>query len=232
MPDSAIILQAQDVRCAPAAPGLSIDCETRKLTLFWGDEDSGKNHLLRLLGLLEIPADGEVFFHGAPTSQLPEVLRTDLRNVQFGYLFAEPFLLPSLSVVENVAMPLLKISSPSQDQARIRTQELMAFVGMDCDCSAGADQLSLVEQHKVALARALINQPEVLIVENIDHNLHGEDLARFGALLQRASTEFGPATIVTAASESISSMADRSLHLVGGIICGDSRASIKGGATV
>ena len=196
---------------------ISVACEERALTLLWGAEGCGKNLLLRLLGLLEAPDAGEVYFRGGPTRELSGEARAALRNRHFGFVFSEPFLLPSFLVVENIAMPLLKISSSSTGEARERTQAMLDFVGLHAAGEYGVDQLSLYEQHKVALARALVNQPEVLIVENIDTGLHGEDLAQFGGLLQRANTELGATVIVTASDKTAVPAAHHAEHIATGV---------------
>jgi len=225
---SNIILRAENAASGGAGP-LSVACEDRALTLIYGDEGCGKNILLRMLGLLEVPACGEIFFRDASTRELSGEARAGLRNLHFGYLFAEPFLLPSLSVVENIAMPLLKISVVSSDEARSRTQEVLDFIGLPNAMEYTVDELSMFEQHKVALARALVNRPAVLIVENIDTALDGDDLLRFVEYLQRARTEFGTTPVVTALSEVSVPTADCVIRIANGVIPEDSNAVVKKG---
>ena len=208
---------------------VSIGCEEGVLTLICGGEGCGKNLLLRLLGLLEAPSTGEIYFHGNPTRELSAEARAGLRNRHFGYLFTEPFLLPSLSVVENIAMPLLKISVVSSGEARSRTQAVLDFVGLPDAMECRIDQLSMFEQHKVALARALVNRPSVLIVENIDAALLGEDLPRLVALLHHANSELGATPVVTALNAAAVPDAGCFVPMVNGLVAAGSEAGFEKG---
>ena len=235
-----IILEARGVSClgasnaGPLAPvrGLSLAIREKTLNLLAGDEQCGGNLLLRLLGLLETPGEGEIFFRGAGTRQLPEEARAELRNQRYGFLFAEPFLLPSFSVVENVAMPLFKISGVGADEAQQRTEAMLRFTGMLNFGNEGVGRLTHVEQQRVSLARALVNQPEVLIIENVDAGLAGEELSGFIDLIQRAGIEFGTTTILTATDRGLLNATGRVIELSGGTIFHDSLATVEnGGAT-
>ncbi len=230
-PSSNIILCAEEVSNSRASgsgelsriDGVSLSCAGRTMTLLWGADGCGKGTLLRLLALLEAPERGEVFFHGSPTRGLSAHERAEMRNRHFGFLFTEPFLLPSFSVVENIAMPLLKISSATPEIARDRTLELMQFVGLAEDAEMACDGLSFYEQQLVSLARALVNQPEVLIAENIDRNLPPEEAWRLMDLLRQANAEFKTTTIVTASSEVLAPLADRVVNIAAGRIHRDSQ---------
>jgi lipoprotein-releasing system ATP-binding protein len=227
-----IILRAENAGCNPASGDVgpvSIACRENALTLLWGGDGCGKNVLLRMLGLLEVPAAGEIFFHETPTRDLSAEARAGLRNLHFGYLFAEPFLLPSLSVVENIAMPLLKISVVSSDEARKRTQSVLDFIGLPDAMEARIDELSMFEQHKVALARALVNRPRVLIVENVDAALGGDDLRRFVELLRRANLEFNATPVVTALDEASVPAADCVIRMANGAVAEVSSDAVNKG---
>src|SRR5947208_8510900 len=118
------LLRAENVGCsrglraegASSVRDVSIGIEPRTVNVLCGPEGCGKNLLLRLLGLLEMPDAGRIFLHETSTAELAENVRLDLRNRRFGFVFAEPFLLHTFSVVENVAMPLFKISGTGLEQ--------------------------------------------------------------------------------------------------------------------
>lgn len=225
-PAKNIILRAEMVACGsgtlpggrPRIERVSLDCEAGTVTLLQGAGGCGKNLLLRVLGLLEAPDAGEVFFRDRPTRGLSEADRAALRNHHFGYLFPEPFLLPSLSVLENIAMPLLKISAVSTEEAQARTREVLDFVGLVDATESGIDGLTLFEQHRVALARALVNRPSVLIVENLDASLRDNELAQFAGLIRRSGVEFDAAVILTASDDSDVLPADRLVQIVDGAV--------------
>lgn len=197
---------------------VSVRCEENIPTIFWGSDDCGKNALLRILGLLEAPDSGEIYFRETPTRILTPEARATLRSRHFGYLFTEPFLLPTLSIVENIAMPLLKITSASTVEARTRTEEMLAFIGLENEAECGIDELSLFGQQKIALARALVNRPDVLVVENVDAILQGDELQQFASLIYQAGLNFGTTPILTASSASAIRMTGRVIHLINGAI--------------
>src|SRR5438067_9580873 len=162
---------------------VSLAIEVGTLNVLWGGEGCGKNLLLRLLGLLEAPDRGDVFLHGASTRALDEPARLELRNRHFGFVFNEPFLLDSFSVTENVAMPLFKISGAKVEEARKHVEQLLEFVGLRAQAQLGVGALSLLDQQKVSLARALVNQPEIVIVENASARFSEHELMAFSEIM-------------------------------------------------
>jgi lipoprotein-releasing system ATP-binding protein len=232
-----IILEARGVSCSraanagPLAPvrDVSLSIRAGTLTLLAGDGQGGENLLLRLLGLLETPDAGEILFRGGATAGLSGEARAELRNQRFGFLFAEPFLLPSFSVVENVAMPLFKISGVGAEEARKRTEAMLEFAGMADLGDELVGGLAHAQQQRVSLARALVNEPEVLIVENADAELDGEEQPAFNELIRRANAEFGATTILTAADCGQLHFTGRVIELAGGAIVRDSQSAVESG---
>lgn len=141
-----------------------------------------------------------------------------MRNQRFGYHFAEPYLLPSFSVVENVAMPLFRISAVDTGKAQEQTRMLLDFVGAGAREKASVAQLSRFEQHRVSLARALVNRPQILMVEAVDRDLRGEDLCEFCAILRRAVNEFALAVIFSASDNTLGGVADNTFEIEEGVI--------------
>lgn len=206
---------------------VSLALEPGTITMLGGPAGSGKNLLLRLCGLLETPDAGEVFLHGQPTRALPDEARLALRNRHCGFVFAEPFLLNTLSVLENVAMPLFKISGLSFEAARAPITEMLTFVGLTHSADLPAEQLPHAGQQKISLARALINRPDILLVENLGERLPQRDLAEFAALLMQAQQTFGTTILATAEHRAVWPEAPRYLEMAGGEIAAESRASAK-----
>ena len=193
-----------------------------RLHILRGAEDSGKSAFFRFAGLLESPAEGEVLISGDATRGLEEDARTLVRTQRIGFAFAAPFLLSSFSVIENVAMPLFKISQVDPDEARRRTEELLEFVGLAGAMKAQVDELAPAAQYHVAVARGLVNTPVALFVENLDGVLSGQELEAFTDLLRRAATAFGPAIVATASAGMKTLPTDRVLDLEHGSIARDS----------
>ncbi len=225
-PPSAPVLRAESLvhrRSAPALlDGVSLAIQPAAFTLISGPEDSGAGLLLRILGLLEAPDAGEVWLDGKPASSLDEAARLELRNRHFGYLFAEPFLLDSFSIAENVAMPLFKIAGFDLGQARARTAEVLRFVGIEAMADAGVLDIDRIDYHKVALARALAVSPRVLIAEDFALQLPTREVAEFAALLHSIPQRLGISVVATSPMHPEALSPDREVRLEQGVIAGDS----------
>ncbi len=198
--------------------------EARMMTLLRGPVGSGKNLLLRLLSLQESPDAGEIWYHGKSTANLSESKRANLCNQQFGFVFANPFLLPALSVMENIATPLIKTcQSPSTGEvkARDRVEELLNFVGLPGYGHAMSMELTLGEQKRVALARALVNYPEILFGEEIDRDSSEAEVAEYAALFEHSVLQFGITAVVTARRRLPGVLPDREIKMAQGRIVFD-----------
>jgi lipoprotein-releasing system ATP-binding protein len=197
---------------------LSLTIAVGDIVALTGEEGCGKNLVLRLLGLLEPPDTGEVFFDGQPTSGLTDDARIELRSRRCGYVLSAPFLLAAFNAAENVAMPIFKISQLTPEQARDRTEALLRFVGLDD--VACQKTLPPALQYRVALARALANNPTVLFVENLDQLLAADDLPDFRRLLHAAARELSVAVVLTASPALTPVDGERRFEIADGrIIC-------------
>lgn len=235
-----VVLCANAVSCARALGSphrppahvrdVSLAIEAGTLNVVFGETGCGKNLLLRLLGLLEVPDAGDVLLRGASTRALEEAARIDLRNRCFGFVFAEPFLLDSFSVAENVAMPLFKISGAEVREARDHTERMLEFVGLRDSAPRSIEMLPLPDRRKVSLARALAHQPEILLVEDADAGLGGGgELGDWMALLRRTRAELGMTVLLSAGRADAVPEPDRTLGMRDGIIFDDSRPVPAGG---
>ena len=184
------VLELRDATCGPLRFHAGV------LHLLTGEPASLRSAWLRVLGLLDAPESGALFLEKQNVTALAEADRDRIRSERCGFLFAAPFLLPAFSVVENVAMPLFKISHFSPEQARERTDLLLEFTGLTAEAQQPADELTDFQQHAVSLARALANDPAVITVESLDA-LAPADAARFIALLRQACARFGVAVIAS-----------------------------------
>jgi ABC-type lipoprotein export system ATPase subunit len=183
-----------------------------------GATDSGHELLLRLLGLLEPPVRGEILLDGEALPTLDADACLKVRERRLGYVFSSPFLLSAFSVIENVAMPLFKVSSLEIDDARERSDIVMGFAGL-CELSqTPCSELPAFAQHRVSLARALVNHPAVLFVESLDATLADEDLRLFSILLRQAAIQFDVAVIASASPDFATDPADRVFHVAGGTV--------------
>ena len=186
-----------------------------------GPAGCGKELLLRWLGLLQPPTEGEVVVQGGATRALNDEARAELRTQRFGFVFSAPFLLQTFSVIENVAMPLFKVSQVTPEEARRRTEALLSFVGLTEAAEVPVEDLPVRAQYQVAVARGLVNEPSFLLVENLDGVLAGEDLQIFVELLHRAGERFGTTIVATASPDLPLLWPHRVIDMAEGVIVGD-----------
>jgi lipoprotein-releasing system ATP-binding protein len=221
----AALLETQNV--SAAKPGgatlkdLSLTIQQGGINILAGDAGCGKNLLLRLFSLLERPERGEVFVEGAPTVELNDEERAAVRNRRFGFVFTAPFLLGGFSAIENVAMPLFRISHVDPEPARRRSESLLDFVGLRHAAEIRVDELRGCDQFRVALARALINEPTVLFIEDLDREEEQRGSGGFHDLLRESCARFGTTVLATAAREFTPGLYDRRIVLCAGSIESD-----------
>ncbi len=157
-----------------------------------------------------------------PPASLDDTGRLELRNHAFGFVFAEPFLLDSFTVAENVAMPLFKISGFDIERARMRTAEVLDFAGLAFAADCTVADLSILDHHKLSLARALANAPHVLIAEEAGLQLPPEEFRELAALLRAAPDLLGVSVIATSPAGPDILTPDREIRLEHGEITADS----------
>lgn len=213
------LLQCRDLRCrrplwrdgASEVRSISADFGGGQFHAVCGPDGCGRNLFLHLLGLLEAPDGGEVLFDGGGASGLPVAERDALRQRGFGFLFPACALFPSLSIIENIALPVLKAGGHTDDDQAELTLRALQFCGLEGGASRPVAELSPSEQALAALARAIVHRPRVLIAESPAEEGLLVPLAR------RAVDEWG-LTVVWGARENSPAgrAADRRLTMSGG----------------
>lgn len=188
-------------RAEPPVPSrveeVSLRLPRDRFTVIAGDELAGKDALFRLLTLAEPPTSGDLHVDGESTAAWTPETRSALRTGNLAVLFSGGFLLPSLSALENVAMPVLKRTQAGPDEVRAQVEQLLQFVGMSGGEQILVGHLRPGDQFRVALARALGQEPRLLVAEELDRNLYGADLEYAAMLLKRACGEFGVTVVAT-----------------------------------
>lgn len=154
-----------------------------------GPSGSGKSTLLNLLGTLDFPTTGEVLFNGIPTTTLVSDELVKLRNNNIGFIFQTHLLLPQLTVMENVLLPVIPQDKRRQRQAPERANQLLAIVGLADKANCYPGEMSVGECQRVAVIRALINEPELILADeptgSLDHD-SAEKLIEMFMELRRA----------------------------------------------
>lgn len=177
-----------------------------------GESGSGKSTLLHLLGALDRPTAGQVFFGDTDLNTLSEEAAADFRNRELGYVWQFHYLLPEFSAVENVAMPLL-ITGTAPAHARQQAGEWLKYVGLSDRAEHRPGELSGGEQQRVALARALIAKPKVLMADEPTGDLDGKTAEAVLELILRLHREHGLTSLLVTHNLDFAARCDRVLRI-------------------
>ena len=164
-----------------------------------GSENHGKGLMLHLLGLLLPPKSGDIFVDGSRVNDLDVDGLSYVRNHKYGFLFSAPFLLPTFTVLENVAMPLFKIAEVAAPEAKVITEEILEMLGVSRLENAAVESLQGLDGMLAALARALVHHPRVLIAEGVGSNLRESEAIALLSMLRESGRRLGVTVIATLA---------------------------------
>lgn len=210
--------KADEVR---ALDGVDLSIAPNEYVSVEGPSGSGKTTLLNLLGLLDVPDEGHVYWEGSPVAQLPERERTRLRRTGIGFIFQRFYLLPTLTALENVALPLQANGVPASAR-RDRARALLAQVGLSDRERSFPHQLSGGEEQRVAIARALANSPHLLLADEPTGELDSVRAQQVLELLEDARRSSGAAVVVVTHNPVVAARATRHLTMRDGRIVADS----------
>lgn len=152
-----------------ALDDITIDIQAGEFIMITGRNGSGKSTLLHQLALLDSPNNGEIFVEGNKTTHLPEKLKMELRLSQLGYIFQEYALIAELTAIENVMLPAMMLESSKV--AKSKALKMLSKMNLQDKVKRLPSQLSGGEQQKVAIARALINEPTIIFADEPTANL-------------------------------------------------------------
>lgn len=200
-----------------ALRGITLKILPGEIVAITGPSGCGKSTLLHLLGALDIPTSGQVYLEGHPLHSLNDDKLTALRRLKIGFIFQFFHLLPTLTVEENVLLPLL-LSGRVNSLARTRARELLAAVHLSDRSHHRPHQLSGGQLQRAAIARALIHQPSVLLADEPTGNLDSASSAAVIELITRLARKEKTTVLLVTHSESVASTADRRIALVDGRI--------------
>ncbi len=203
-----------------ALNGLSLEVPKGQFLSIMGTSGSGKSTLLNLLGALDVPSSGSISIDGKEISQLPDDALSRFRRERLGYIFQFFNLLPTLTAAENVILPAL-LSGKSRKEMEPKAVALLEQVGLKGRSSHHPDELSGGEMQRVAVARALLQEPALLLADEPTGNLDSKTGAEVLRLIREATRSRNLTVVMVTHDAKAAEVGDRLVRLADGAIIGD-----------
>jgi len=197
--------------------GIDLSVNKREVISIVGPSGAGKTTLLQVLGTLYRPDAGSILFNGTDLSALGKKALARFRNEHIGFIFQFHQLLPEFTALENVFIPAL-IARQSEKKARERAAELLNFLGLSERAHHKPSELSGGEQQRVAVARALRNEPDVILADEPSGSLDSRNKAELHKLFFNLRDQLGQTFIIVTHDEELAATTDRTIHLKDGKI--------------
>jgi lipoprotein-releasing system ATP-binding protein len=192
--------------------GINLEVREAETLCIIGPSGAGKSTLLHLLGGLDTPSRGEIFFEGQDLYRISEAQRAKIRNERIGFVFQFYHLLPEFNALENVMLPAL-IDSATFFKAKEKAKGLLQRVGLQDRMHHKPSQLSGGEQQRVAIARTLINDPDIIFCDEPTGNLDSQRGEQIVELLRDLNRYQGKTLVIVSHEEKIAQMANRIIHI-------------------
>ncbi|NMO18788.1 ABC transporter ATP-binding protein [Pyxidicoccus fallax] len=200
-----------------ALRGVSLRIHRGEFVAVWGPSGSGKSSLMNILGLVDAPTSGEVSLEGVPVGKLSDNALSDLRSRKVGFVFQSFNLVPVLSALENVMVPL-QIQGVGASEARARASQALQEVGLENQSSARPDKMSGGQRQRVAIARALVTAPSIVVADEPTANLDTENSYRVVELMRELNRSKRVTFIFTTHDPRLLDLVDRKLLLKDGLL--------------
>ncbi len=198
-----------------ALRGVNLTIDAGEMMAIVGPSGAGKTTLLHILGCLDQPTSGAVIFDGINTASMPESQLVNIRREKIGFVFQQFYLIPGLSVFDNIALPLLFSKKPVE---RKKIEHLAEMVGLEHRLNHAPSQLSGGEMQRTAIARGLVNDPSVLLADEPTGNLDTENSEKIYAILRHLRDQ-GLTTIMITHNPELAVRAERTVKIKDGVIC-------------
>lgn len=197
--------------------GIDLHINRGEVVSIVGPSGAGKTTLLQIIGTLDRPDSGSVFVDDIDVTNLSQKRLSDFRNKHIGFVFQFHQLLPEFTAIENVMIPAY-IAGVSQREAKQRAQELLEFMGLNDRASHKPNELSGGEKQRVAVARALINKPAVILADEPSGSLDSRNKEELHQLFFDLRDKFGQTFVIVTHDEQLASITDRTIHLKDGML--------------
>ena len=210
-----------------ALDGVNLSIRAGEFVAIVGPSGSGKSTLLNMIGLLDTPTGGQIFLKGIDVSHASPDERAHIRNRELGFVFQYHHLIPEFSARENVMMPIM-IAGKSKAQAHEKARALLASVGLEDRLRNRPNQLSGGQNQRVAVARALVNGPSIVIGDELTGNLDTRSSDLIYNLLRELNQKINQTFILVTHDMTLAQKTDRILRIVDGRIVSEHRRSVDG----
>jgi lipoprotein-releasing system ATP-binding protein len=201
--------------------GIDIRIENKEVVSIVGASGAGKTTLLQIIGTLDRPDGGTIYYNDSDISHLKGRALAAFRNNNIGFVFQFHQLLPEFTALENVCIPAY-IAGKSKTEAEGKASELLGFLSLSERLEHKPSELSGGEQQRVAVARALINNPSVILADEPSGNLDTENKNELHKLFFKLRDTFGQTIIIVTHDRQLASMSDRILQIKDGLIVNES----------
>lgn len=202
---------------APALRGVNLKIQRGEFMSIVGPSGSGKSTLLNLLGALDRPSDGQVFIDDVAIYRLNDSQLAEFRNLKIGFIFQAHNLIMRTDVLRNVELPLMVRGMPGNERIK-KAQELLVSVGLGDKISRKPTELSGGEQQRVAVARALVNDPTIILGDEPTGNLDSKTGTEVVNLMKKINNDLGTTFILVTHNPEVANATDRIVHLRDGQI--------------
>ncbi len=199
--------------------GIDLEIKQAEVVAIVGASGAGKTTLLQLMGTLDTPGDGKIFINDTDVASLSDKKLSAFRNKNIGFVFQFHHLLPEFTAIENVCLPAL-IAGTSKSDANKRASELLNLLGVSARAEHKPGALSGGEQQRVAVARALINSPAVILADEPSGNLDSNNAQDLHKLFFDLRKELNQTFVIVTHNNELANMSDRKIVMQDGKVIG------------
>ncbi len=216
-----MLIQAQNIHKSYGAlnvlKGVSIEIQRKEVVSIVGPSGAGKSTLLHIIGTLDKPDSGLVRVNDMDINSLKDKQLSAFRNKHIGFVFQFHHLLPEFTALENICIPAF-IAKTSKEEAEKKAMELLSFLGLEQRKNHKPSELSGGEQQRIAVARALINNPDVVLADEPSGNLDSASAKELHQLFFTLREKFGQTFVIVTHNNELAGMTDRVLTMRDGMI--------------